>query len=193
MNTDGSAFEVFAEGIRNTVGFAWHPGTKELWFTDNGRDWLGDDAPKDELNRAFEQGMHFGYPFCHAGEVLDPEFGEGRTCSDFQPPVQKLGAHVAALGMLFYTGNMFPAKYREGAWICEHGSWNRSTPSGYQLSFVELDGNRAISYKPLVEGFLQDEKPWARPVAFLQMPDGSVLFSDDLGGRVFRLSYSAPE
>ncbi|MDX1584688.1 MAG: sorbosone dehydrogenase family protein [Thermoanaerobaculia bacterium] len=189
MNPDGSELEVYAEGVRNTVGFAWHPETGELWFTDNGRDMMGDDVPPDELNRAPEPGMHFGYPFCHGGDIPDPKFGERRPCSEFTPPVQKLGPHVAALGMIFYTGEMFPEADRGHVLIAEHGSWNRSVPIGYRVTMVELDGNDAVSYEPFASGWLQGEEAWGRPVDLLQLGDGSVLVSDDFAGAIYRISY----
>lgn len=190
MNPDGSEFEVYAHGIRNTVGFAWHPQTNEMWFTENGRDMMGDNIPNDELNRAPEKGMHFGYPFCHAGDVKDPEFGEGHPCGDYTPPVQKLAPHTAALGMLFYTGDMFPASYKNQILIAEHGSWNRSEPIGYRVTFVKLNGNNAVSYEPFAHGWLKDGSAWGRPVDVLQLPDGSVLVSDDHAGVVYRITYS---
>lgn len=189
MKPDGSDVQVYASGVRNTVGFAWHPQTKALWFTDNGRDWLGDDAPNDELNVAPRPGMHFGFPHCHAGYLLDPKFGEGRKCEEFTAPVQKLGPHVAALGLLFYTGDMFPAAYRDKVLICEHGSWNRSTPIGYRIMAVDLQGEKATAYTPFVSGWLQGNKAWGRPVALLQAPDGSVLASDDESGLIYRITY----
>ena len=189
MNPDGSAAEDVAYGIRNTVGFDWQPGSQQLWFTDNGRDWMGDDVPDDELNRLTRVGEHFGFPYCHAGDVLDPEFGRGRNCRDYTPPVLKLGAHVAALGMRFYTGNMFPPAYRGAILIAEQGSWNRSTKVGYRVMTVRLDGDKAIAYEPLVSGFVQGEEAWGRPVDVQPLPDGSVLVSDDLAGAVYRISY----
>ena len=153
--------EVFAEGVRNSVGFAWHPVTHEMWFTDNGRDLLGDDVPNDELNIAPKAGLHFGFPFCHQGDVSDPEFGAQRACSTTEPPVLKLGAHVAAIGFTFYTGNMFPASYKNAAIIAQHGSWNRSTPSGYRVMVARTDGRRVTGYEPLVEGFLPERVPRA--------------------------------
>jgi glucose/arabinose dehydrogenase len=189
IKTDGTGAEVFAKGIRNTVGFDWHPATKELWFTDNGRDQLGDDVPPDELNHAPHKGLHFGYPYCHAGDIPDPEFGKKRACSEFIPPAQKLGAHVAALGMRFYTGAMFPAQYRNQIFIAEHGSWNRSTPIGYRVSLVQLDNNRAVAYQVFAEGWLQGSRAWGRPVDVLVMPDGSLLVSDDEVGAVYRIHY----
>ncbi|MEX0967401.1 MAG: sorbosone dehydrogenase family protein [Bacteroidia bacterium] len=181
--------EIYAEGIRNTVGFAWHPETKELWFTDNGRDMMGDNIPPDKLNHAPEKGMHFGYPFCHGTDIPDPEFGDQRNCNEFTPPVQNLGPHVAALGMKFYTGKMFPEEYRNKILIAEHGSWNRSTPIGYRIMMVTLDGNRATEYEPFAEGWLNEGKDWGRPVDIIQMPDGAILISDDKADAIYRIVY----
>lgn len=191
MNPDGTGLEVFASGIRNTVGFDWHPETGALWFTDNGRDWMGDDLPPCELNSAPEQGMHFGYPYCHGGTIADPEFGSKFPCKDFTPPVQNLGAHVAPLGMLFYTGNMFPAEYKNQILIAEHGSWNRSEKSGYRITQVRLNKNGvSTEYKPFAVGWLPPKgKVWGRPVALLQLRDGSVLVSDDYGNAIYRITY----
>lgn len=189
MNPDGSDLEVYAEGIRNTVGFDWHPETDQLWFTDNGRDMMGDNIPPDELNHAPEAGMHFGFPFCHGGDIPDPEFGQQRSCGEFVLPAQKLGPHVAALGMRFYTGDMFPQEYRNQIFIAEHGSWNRSVPIGYRVMLVRLTGNEATSYEVFAEGWLQGEERWGRPVDVLQLTDGSLLVSDDYGDRIYRISY----
>lgn len=190
IRPDGSEREVFARGVRNSVGFDWHPETGELWFTDNGRDRLGDDRPPDELNRAPEPGLHFGYPFCHGGDVPDPEFGDRRPCPEFVEPVQRLGPHVAALGMLFYTGEQFPAEYRGQVFIPEHGSWNRSEKIGYRVTLVRLDGEgNAISYEPFASGWLQGEEDWGRPVDLLQMPDGALLLSDDANGVIYRIAW----
>jgi glucose/arabinose dehydrogenase len=189
MNADGSDVEVFARGIRNTVGFDWHPQTKELWFTDNGRDRQGDDVPPDELNHAPKPGLHFGYPYCHGGDIPDPEFGKKHPCSEFTAPAQKLGPHVAALGMRFYTGSMFPSEYKNQIFIAEHGSWNRSTPIGYRVTVVQLQGNRAASYKTFAEGWLQGSRAWGRPVDVVVMPDGALLVSDDEAGAIYRISY----
>ncbi len=190
MNPDGSELEVFAHGVRNTVGFDWHPETGEMWFTDNGRDWLGDDAPSDELNRATAAGQHFGYPFCHAGSVADPEFGSQRPCSEFVAPAALTGPHVAGLGVRFYTGNKFPERYRGAIFIAEHGSWNRAEPNGYRVSVVTLgpDGN-AASYEIFAQGFLETKGAWGRPVDVLVHPDGSLLVSDDRAGAVYRIVY----
>jgi glucose/arabinose dehydrogenase len=190
MNPDGSELEVFAHGIRNTVGFTWHPGTQELWFTDNGRDMLGDNVPPDELNRAPSAGLHFGYPFVHGGDIPDPEFGEGVDINQYVKPAQNLGPHVAALGMRFYTGNMFPEEYRNQIFIAEHGSWNRSKKIGYRVMLVKLNGNEAVSYEPFAEGWLQGDAVSGRPVDVLIMPDGSMLVSDDYGGVIYRIIYS---
>jgi glucose/arabinose dehydrogenase len=189
MRPDGTGLETFARGIRNTVGFDWHPSTKELWFTDNGRDWLGDDSPPDELNHAPRPGMHFGYPYCHGENSPDPEFGARRQCSQFTPPAQNLGPHVAALGMRFYTGTMFPESYRGQIFIAEHGSWNRTTPIGYRVTLVRLDKDRGVSYEPFAEGWLQGSKAWGRPVDVLVMPDGSLLVSDDRADVIYRIRY----
>jgi glucose/arabinose dehydrogenase len=189
INADGSIPEIFAHGVRNTVGFDWHPNTGELWFTDNGRDWLGDDLPPDELNRAPRKGMHFGFPYCHGGTIADPEFGSKRKCEEFVPPSIALGPHVAALGMRFYTGTMFPDLYRNQIFIAEHGSWNRTSPIGYRISLVRLHGSQAISYEVFAEGWLKNGRAWGRPVDVLVMPDGALLVSDDRAGVIYRISY----
>lgn len=191
MNPDGSDVEVFASGVRNSVGFDWHPDTRELWFTDNGRDMLGDDLPSDELNRAPKKGMHFGYPYCHQGDTKDPKFGDKRPCSDFTPPAQKLGAHVAALGMRFYTGQMFPNDYNKKAFIAMHGSWNRSKKVGYKLALVQTKEGKVTEFKTFAEGWLNHKKQlaWGRPVDILQMPDGSLLVSDDMANVIYRITY----
>jgi glucose/arabinose dehydrogenase len=192
MNADGTGLEVFASGVRNTVGFTWHPETKNIWFTDNGRDMLGDDVPPCELNTASKAGMHFGYPYCHGGIIKDPEFGSKRPCADFTKPVQNLGAHVAPLGLKFYTGAMFPADYRNQLIVAEHGSWNRSKKSGYKLSLVGVDkANNATRYTNFATGWLDEEKQkaWGRPVDVLLLPDGSMLVSDDHAGVIYRIVY----
>ncbi len=189
LKLDGTGFEVFARGIRNSVGFDWHPETKELWFTDNGRDWLGDDLPPDELNHAPQAGLNFGFPYCHGKDVADPEFGTKRPCSDFVAPTLELGPHVAALGMRFYTGTMFPPAYRNQILIAQHGSWNRSKKIGYRVMHVRLEGNRAAEYTVFAEGWLQGEQAWGRPVDVQVMPDGALLVSDDYAGAIYRISY----
>ena len=191
MDPDGSNREIVAKGVRNSVGFTWHPETKELWFTDNGRDMLGDDVPPCELNRVTEIGQHFGYPYCHGGVVKDPEFGNLRPCSDFVAPVQAMGAHVAPLGVKFNTGSMFPDKYKNMAFIAEHGSWNRSSKVGYKISLVTLENNVATGYETFLEGWLDEESQerFGRPVDILFLKDGSMLVSDDFGDAIYRVSY----
>ncbi len=190
MNPDGSDLEVYEHGIRNTVGFDWSPFDSVLWFTDNGRDMLGDNVPPDELNRAPEKGMNFGYPYMHGQDIRDPEYGQGVDLSQFTKPVMDLGPHVAALGMEFYTGNMFPPKYKNSIFIAEHGSWNRSKKIGYRVMFVKLDGNDPVSKEPFAEGWLQGESVSGRPVDVEQMNDGSLLVSDDYAGMIYRISYN---
>jgi glucose/arabinose dehydrogenase len=157
-------------------------------YTDNGRDWLGDDLPPDELNHAPVQGLHFGFPYCHGGTIPDPEFTD-RSCAEFEKPALQLGPHVAALGMRFYTGEMFPEYYRNGIFIAEHGSWNRKDPIGYRVMFVKLENNMPVSYEVFAEGWLQGTLSWGRPVDVEVMNDGSLLISDDKAGKIYRVSY----
>ncbi len=189
MRPDGTGIEIFASGVRNTVGFDWNPATKELWFTDNGRDMLGDDIPPDELNRAPRKGLHFGFPYLHGKGLPDPEFGKRGGDRPFTPPERELPAHVASLGMRFYTGPMFPREYRGQIFIAEHGSWNRSTPTGYRVTLVRLAGGRAAGYETFAEGWLQGGEAWGRPVDVQAMPDGSLLVSDDKAGLIYRITY----
>ena len=192
MNPDGTGMELFARGVRNSVGFAWHPDTKELWFTENGRDNLGEDVPNDELNHAPKKGMHFGFPYCHQGDILDPDFGKGKNCADYTSPAQKLGAHVAALGMRFYTGSLFPAEYKNRIFIAQHGSWNRKIPSGYCVMMATIKGDKVVNYEPFATGWLPgtDEKEViGRPVDVEVAPDGALLISDDKQGVVYRVTY----
>ncbi|MEN7549067.1 sorbosone dehydrogenase family protein [Rapidithrix thailandica] len=189
INPDGTGLEVYAHGVRNTVGFDWHPDTDELWFTDNGRDRMGDDIPGDELNRVQNAGQHYGFPYCHAGSIADPEFGKKKACSDFVAPAKVLGAHVAALGMEFYTAGQFPEEYQKQIFIAEHGSWNRSSKVGYQVSLITLQGNQVTDYKPFAQGWLQGQQAWGRPVDIELMPDGSMLVSDDFAGVIYRIYY----
>ena len=192
MNADGSGREIFARGIRNSAGFDWNPVDRSMWFTDNGRDMLGDNSPPDELNRVPRAGMHFGYPFCHGGEVADPEFGARRPCGEFEPPAQKLGPHVASLGMRFYTGTMFPAEYRNQIFIAEHGSWNRSSKIGYRIALVRVKDGRAVAYETFASGWLQKESAWGRPADVQTLPDGSLLVADDHAGAIYRISWRKP-
>jgi glucose/arabinose dehydrogenase len=189
INPDGSGFEAFASGVRNSVGMDWHPVTKELYFTDHGRDWMGDDVPNDELNHAPRRGMHFGYPYCHQGDVLDPEYGHGRSCSDYAPPLLKLGPHVAALGMRFYTGSLFPPEYQNRLIVALRGSWNRTQKSGFKLMQVTLAPGQQPKYEVFAEGWLQGEEFWGRPVDVQVMRDGSLLVSDDYNGALYRITY----
>jgi len=195
MDPDGSNREVYAKGVRNSVGFTWHPETKELWFTDNGRDMMGDDTPPCELNRVSEAGEHFGFPYCHGGTVKDPEFGDQHPCADFVAPVQPLGAHVAPLGVKFPTGDMFPATYKNYAFIAEHGSWNRTKKVGYRISMVALEGNKSVGYETFIDGWLDDEsqEQFGRPVDILFLEDGSMLISDDFGDAIYRVTYEKSE
>jgi glucose/arabinose dehydrogenase len=192
LRPDGSGFEIYASGIRNTVGFDWQPVRKELWFTDNGRDMMGDNRPPDELNRVIRKGQNFGFPYCHGINILDPEFGKGHNCTEFTPPEVELGPHVAALGMKFYTGNMFPAEYKNRIFIAEHGSWNRTVPIGYRITLVTLMDGTPQEYKVFAEGWLDaDGTAWGRPVDVLIMHDGSMLVSDDKAGVIYRISHEA--
>ncbi len=191
INPDGSGFEIYARGVRNSVGFDWHPETGELWFTDNGRDWMGDDIPPDELNHAPQPGLHFGFPYWHGSGVKDPEFGDKMALEEVTKPVQDLGPHVAALGMNFYDGDMFPPEYRHQVFIAEHGSWNRTEPIGYRVTLVRLDdeGN-SLGYEVFAEGWLkEDGTVIGRPVDVFEMPDGSLLVSDDYASLIYRIWY----
>ena len=191
LPADGSGMETFVRGVRNSVGLAFHPRTGELWFTENGRDMLGDDLPGDELNHAPVPGLHFGYPYCHQGDTPDPDFGAGKSCADYTPPALTLGAHVAALGLTFYTGGAFPAGYRNQLFIAQHGSWNRSEKVGYNILLVRFDDSgRVAGSEVFASGWLQGQDNWGRPNDVLQMPDGSLLVSDDQMGVIYRITYS---
>jgi glucose/arabinose dehydrogenase len=194
MNLDGSGVEVVARGVRNTVGFDWNPETKQLYFTDNGRDWMSEDVPQDELNRVTKVGEHFGAPYCLQGNISDPEFGWGHSCSEFTPPVGLMGPHSASLGMRFYTGSMFPKSYKNAIIVARHGSWNRSKKVGGDVVVVKLNKDGTVkSMEPLITGFLEDNKYIGRPVDVLQMKDGSLLVSDDWNGAVYRVTYGKPK
>ena len=193
MQPDGSDLQIYARGVRNSVGFDWHPVTDELWFTNNGRDRLGDTQPSDTLNHAPEPGFHFGFPFCHQGNIQDPDFNT-RPCSEFRAPAQRLGPHVASLGMEFYTGDMFPEAYRHQIFIAEHGSWNRSAEAGhtgYRLTLARLEGDRVVGYDTFAEGWLEaTNEAWGRPVDVQVMPDGALLMTDDRVGAIYRITYA---
>ena len=194
MDADGTNREIVAKGVRNTVGLTWHPITGEMWFTDNGRDLLGDDMPSCELNRLSAIGQHFGFPYCHAGLILDPEFGQDKSCENYTPPAFNLGPHVAPLGLKFYTGNMFPPSYKNKIIIPEHGSWNRSKNAGHtghKISLVTEENGVGVQYETFVKGFLNKSTntAWGRPVDILVLKDGSILISDDKSGTIYRMSY----
>jgi len=192
VNTDGSDFEIIARGIRNTVGFDWQPGTGALFFSDNGRDYLGDDLPPEELNRWSQVGEHFGYPYCHGGEVIDPEYGNGKHCADYTPPAWKFKAHIAPLGIRFYRGAQFPARYHNQLFVAQHGSWNRSEPDGYRVALVRFKDGKAISDEVFIDGWLtKDQDVLGRPVDILTLPDGSLLISDDYLGVIYKVQYRA--
>ncbi len=190
MDPKTGEHQIYAHGVRNSVGFDWHPLTKQLWFTDNGRDRLGDELPPDELNRAPGQGLHFGFPYLHAASTLDPEYGEHAQLDEYTRPALELGAHVAPLGMVFYTGKQFPVDYHGRIFIAEHGSWNRSTKSGYRVISVKLNGNRVESVEPFISGWLNEKEQtsWGRPVDVINLPDGSMLVSDDYADAIYRIT-----
>lgn len=192
INPDGTDMEIVQFGVRNTVGFDWHPETGELWFTDNGRDMLGEEKPECELNRATQDGMHFGYPYCHQGDILDPEFGVDKDCADYIAPVQNLGPHTAPLGMEFYLGDQFPPEFKNHLLVARHGSWNRKKKIGYDVSLVTLDeSGNATSHTPFATGWLDEENDdvWGRPVDLEMLPDGTMLLSDDFAGAIYRIYY----
>lgn len=191
FNIESKEKQWVAKGVRNSVGFDWHPETKELWFSDNGRDMMGDDIPPCEINRVAELGQHFGYPYFHGGTIPDPEFGKGKQATDYVAPAKNLDAHVAPLGIHFYQGEMFPESYKGNLLVAEHGSWNRSKKSGYRVMIASVEDNQVTDYRPFVEGWLnkEDDTAWGRPVAMLPMPDGSILISDDFANTIYRVTY----
>jgi glucose/arabinose dehydrogenase len=194
MNLDGSGMEVVARGVRNTVGFDWNPETKQLYFTDNGRDWLSETVPEDELNRVTKVGEHFGAPYCLQGNIIDQDLGWGKDCKDYTPPVGLMGPHVAALGMRFYTGNMFPKAYKNAIFIARHGSWNKSHKEGGDVVVVKLNKDGTVkSREPFITGFLENNSYVGRPVDVLPLKDGSLLVSDDWNGAVYRITYGKPK
>jgi glucose/arabinose dehydrogenase len=195
-NPDGSGKEVIATGVRNSVGFDWHPKTGELWFTDHGRDWMGDDAPSDELNRLAKPGANFGFPYCHADGKLDVDFKKADACKGVTLPIALMGPHAAAMGVKFYTGSMFPAEYQNTMFIARKGSWNRTTPNGFDVVNVRpsADGKGA-KMTTFLSGFNESKesyKFWGRPAYIAQMPDGALLVSDEQAGAIYRVSYQKP-
>ena len=190
MNPDGTGFEIYARGIRNSVGMDWDPNTKELWFSDNGRDEWGNDRPPEELNHAPKPGMHFGYPYRYGKNIVDTTFPTRLTDKDFTPAAVELPAHNAGLGFRFYTGKSFPEQYRNQVFLAQHGSWNRSPPDGYRVMLVHMKDGQAQGFEPFATGWLEGDRYWGRPVDIEIMPDGSLLVSDDFAGVIYRISYS---
>jgi glucose/arabinose dehydrogenase len=194
-NPDGSGMEVIARGVRNTQGFDWHPQTGELWFTDHGRDWMGDDGPQDELNRMPKTGLNFGYPYCHAQGIVDPDVKKADACKDVTKPVALMGPHAAVMGIKFYTGDMYPAEYKNSMFIARKGSWNRTKRFGYDVVNVRASADgKNVKVTPFLTGFLdtKDNAFSGRPTYILQMPDGALLISDEQLGAIYRVSYVGP-
>ena len=189
LDVNTKQMTTLAQGVRNSVGFDFHPSTQAMWFSDNGRDMMGDDLPPDELNRLTTEGEHFGFPYVHAGAILDPEFGKGKNIADYSAPALALGAHVAPLGIHFYQGKQFPATYKQQLFVAEHGSWNRSKKSGYKVAVATIEQGRVIKYTPFITGFMKNEETLGRPVAFAELADGSLLISDDYANVIYRVSY----
>ena len=189
VNPDGIGFEYVAHGVRNSVGFDWHPVTKQLYFATHARDWMGDNEPSDKLDVVTKKGQHFGYPYCHQGDMLDPEFGKGHSCKEFTPPLLKTGPHVAGNGVEFYTGSMFPPEYKNRIFLTQRGSWNRSEKIGFRVMMVTLRPGAAPKYEVFAQGWLQGQEIWGRPVYTKQMKDGSLLIADDYAGAIYRVSY----
>jgi len=199
MNPETGSTTLYAEGVRNTVGLAWHPQSKALYFTDNGRDMLGEDVPAEEINRVTEPGSHFGYPYIHAGDIADPKFGKDQNSEDFEKPLLKIQAHSAALGIAFYSGenpagspssSAFPKNYKNALFIAEHGSWNRKEKVGYRVS-VMFETPSGPQYVPFITGWLNGQDNWGRPNDVLVTPDGALLISDDQTGSIYRVSYAS--
>ena len=194
MNADGGEQEIIARGVRNSVGMDWHPQTSELYFNENGRDMLGDDIPPDELNHAPKNGLHFGFPYCHGDTIADAKYGKRKPCENFVPPAWKYPAHIAPLGMYFYRGKTFPAKYREQLFVAQHGSWNRTIPHGYRVTMVQFKNGKPVAETVFAEGWLRaDGKVLGRPVDILELRDGSLLVSDDQRGVIYRIAYIGAE
>jgi glucose/arabinose dehydrogenase len=192
-NPDGSGMEVLARGVRNTVGFDWHPKTGELWFTDHGRDWMGDDTPQDELNRISQTGLNFGFPYCHAQGLPDQDIKKSDPCAGVTRPVALMGPHAAAMGVQFYTGKMFPAQYRDAMFIARKGSWNRTKLIGFDVVTVRASADgKSARVTPFMTGFMdaKENSFWGRPAYLLQMPDGALLVSDEQLGAIYRVSYA---
>lgn len=190
LNADGTDFEIIARGIRNTVGFDWQPKTGQLYFTDNGRDYLGDDLPPEELNLWSQKGQHFGYPYCHGGDISDPEFGKLKDCAQSIPPVWKFKAHMAPLGMRFYTGSQFPARYKNQLFVAQHGSWNRAKAHGYRVVSLQFENGKPVSEQVFIDGWLTEQgEVLGRPTDILQMPDGSLLIADDTLGVIYKVKF----
>ena len=191
LNIKTGKYSIFATGVRNSVGLAFHPIDETLWFSDNGRDWLGDDSPPDEINHAPIAGLNFGFPYLHGRNILDPEYGAQADTEDYTLPAVELRAHVAPLGMTFYNARQFPEEYQSSLFVAEHGSWNRSEKTGYRVIQVILDGNEVVKIKPFITGWLDKEEDttWGRPVDILMMPDGSMLISDDYANAIYRVTY----
>jgi len=189
VNADGTGFEYFAHGVRNSVGFDWHPVTKELYFATHARDWLGEDVPSDRLDHAPKKGLHFGFPYCHQGDIPDPEFGKGHSCAEFAAPLLKTGPHVAGNGVQFYTGSMFPPEYKNRMFLAQRGAWNRTQKTGFKVMMVTLRPGDVPKYETFAEGWLDGDKFWGRPVYTQMMKDGSLLISDDYAGAIFRVTY----
>lgn len=189
LNMETKKLTELAQGVRNSVGFDFHPSSGELWFSDNGADMLGDDVPADEINRLTKPGSHFGFPYFHEGTVADAHFSEGKKSEDYVQPALKLGAHVAPLGIHFYLGKQFPIAYQEQLFVAEHGSWNRSKKSGYKIGLVTLKDSAVVKYEPFITGFMQGEKTLGRPAAIMELRDGSLLIADDFANVIYRVTY----
>src|SRR5215510_5208455 len=189
VNPDGTGFEYVAHGVRNSVGFDWHPVTKELYFATHARDWMGDDVPSDRFDVAAKKGLHFGFPYCHQGDIPDPDFASGHSCGEFAAPLLKTGPHVAGNGVEFYTGSMFPPEYQHRVFLAQRGSWNRTQKVGFRVMMITLRPNGAPKYEVFAEGWLKGQDIWGRPVYTEEMKDGSLLISDDYAGAIFRVTY----